>query len=127
MHYLPRIFLKFVSSQSGNREPVGFEVACYFTVYNFQQNTREIMILLLIITRHIIWFRMKIKKKNEVKHLFLFNFFQLYIKHALLQVKTQPSPFTRFESKVNLKKIQSMKCTDLYKIVKYFTTLLLLI
>ena len=45
MHYLTSILLKFVSAKIDNREPVGFEVI-NFCGHKFQQNTREIMLLL---------------------------------------------------------------------------------
>ena len=45
MHYLTSILLKFLSAKIDNREPAGFEVI-NFCGQKFQQNTREIMLLL---------------------------------------------------------------------------------
>ena len=44
-HYLTSILLKFLSAKIDNREPAGFEVI-NFCGQKFQQNTREIMLLL---------------------------------------------------------------------------------
>ena len=62
MHYLTSILLKFVSAEIDNREPVGFEVI-NFSGHKFQQNTREIMLLLSIC----------IQKRNLVKRQGNFN------------------------------------------------------
>ena len=45
MHYLMSILLKFVSAKIDNQKPAGFEVI-NFNGNKFQQNMREIMLLL---------------------------------------------------------------------------------
>ena len=45
MHYLMSSLLNFLSAKIDNQEPAGFEVII-FCGQKFQQNTREIMLLL---------------------------------------------------------------------------------